>query len=197
MVEGLSLLPNEIVSVLCESLLEIAEHEFGADEYIKNHRSLGVEKVLNLYKSKRKGRRLDQNPFSHKLTNYLYVLPEAERVEVAKHSNPLISSVFDYLRLCLENQAEPNLKHIVQLSKSYVESGQNGIQEILSAFHTEFTSHASYKQKINYPLLKKTMAFNSSYQLKSDNTGMKVSAETPGQKAPPKAIFSNVTSDAT
>src|SRR5690242_14856760 len=70
------LLPDEVRSIISESLMLIANREFNANERENSFRTLGHDKILGLHKSKNKRREYDQNELLHKAMNYLYILSD-------------------------------------------------------------------------------------------------------------------------
>src|SRR5687768_3105757 len=118
----LTILPDEIRSILGEAMLVLANKEFEATKY-ETGRSLGGDKVLGLYKSKNKRREYDQNETLHKAMNYLYILSEENQDFMADHVLNLLEYIQTYFASCQEFKANPSFDDVATIASTYVESG--------------------------------------------------------------------------
>jgi hypothetical protein len=130
-------LPDEIRSILGDTMMLLANKEFEATKYIEG-RSLGGEKVLGLYKSKNKRREYDQNETLHKAMNYLYILSEENQDFMADHILKLLEYVQKYFASCQEFKAEPSLEDVATIANMYVESGAADVELFLKNLRDEF-----------------------------------------------------------
>ncbi len=132
------ILPDEIRSIISESLMLIANREFDAHERENSFRTLGSDKILGLHKSKNKRREYDQNELLHKAMNYLYVLSDDNQDFMADHILALVTYIQKYFATCQEFKAEPTLEAVAQVTHTYVEKGTTEVERFLSALREEF-----------------------------------------------------------
>ncbi|MEB3245783.1 MAG: hypothetical protein VKJ06_07350 [Vampirovibrionales bacterium] len=134
----LAAFPPQILEIVAEGVVEMAERECRANDIIKNLRTLGKDKILALHKSKHKRRFYDVNPQLHKAMNYIFVLSENNRLYMAKKMMELIDFVFDYLKACSSVQHVPCRDEIGNLASVYVRKGGAEAREFLEAVRQNF-----------------------------------------------------------
>lgn len=132
------LLPDEIRSIISESLMLIANREFDANERENSFRTLGSDKILGVHKSKNRRREYDQNELLHKAMNYLYVLSDDNQDFMADHILKMVAYIQKYFATCQEFKAEPTLEAVAQVTHTYVEKGTTEVERFLSTLREEF-----------------------------------------------------------
>ncbi|MBX2860335.1 MAG: hypothetical protein KTR14_03815 [Vampirovibrio sp.] len=137
-VEALFSFPPAFQSIIAEGLAEIAERECRANELAEQLKSLGTDKVMALYKSKRKGRTYDQNPQTHKMMNYLMLLSEENRQLMARETLQLMSCIQDYLSLCKEYESQTSAEAMQTLTGTYTGHGEKATREFLKTVKVQF-----------------------------------------------------------
>lgn len=137
-VEVLTTFPDEILTIIAEGINVIVEREYKASELLKSFKSLGTEKILGLYKSKNKMRKMDQNPTLHKTINYMFVISEENQVAVAKQVLELVTVIHDYLKTCKETSQPATMNHVSKLRNSYVDKGLVDAKKLLKSIREEF-----------------------------------------------------------
>lgn len=127
--------PMEYQEVLGDTMIRLAEKHCQVGELLENLRKLGPEKVLSLFKAKSKGRGYDQNETVHKAMNYLYVLPEKERIFIATQVIEVVGYLFEYFSICRET-GQPTSRDVVQgLSTAFVRGQLKDTVEHLARFY--------------------------------------------------------------
>ncbi len=145
-------MPNEILIIISDGVVLLAEREFQAKETLKNFKSLGTEKVLAIYRSKEKKRTYDQNPTVHKMVNYLYLMSPENQNFMAKHIILIMKLVQEYLQLCAVNQIEPQKTDLEEMTQSYANNGNEAAQKVLSSITRKFLRHVEERaSQLNRP----------------------------------------------
>jgi hypothetical protein len=137
-VESLFLFPDDIQRIIARGFSIIAERDCNALELLKEFRTLGSERVLALYKSKKKQRKYDQNPIVHEAMNYMLVMNEKSRVFLASKVIELVGFMQTYLKLCKQYATAPETEAIEAISHTYVEHGPEKAKAFLSQLDSEF-----------------------------------------------------------
>jgi hypothetical protein len=140
--------PPEILDIVAQGIVEIAERDCWAHQAINAVKSLGKEKVLALHKSKARRRFYDHNPQLHKAMNYIFVLSEGKRQYVCQKMKALIEYVFDYLKTCDEFKALPNADNIGELANTFVRKGSPATATFLEGVRKTFEgNHTTLPEK--------------------------------------------------
>ncbi|MGE0201448.1 MAG: hypothetical protein AB7P76_10825 [Candidatus Melainabacteria bacterium] len=129
----LSHLPDEVTNVLSEGVVVIANRDFNIGNALHDVKSLGMEKIMGLHKSKNKKRLYDQNPTLHKAMNYLYILENDNQDVMADHILTLMTFIQEYLSTCKIFQADASQDDIAKITKIYVEQGGPEVRRFLDS----------------------------------------------------------------
>lgn len=113
--------PAEFQIILGESIIDLAENQCNVHELMAELRSLGPEKVLNLFKAKNKQRSYDAHQEVHQAMNYMYILPDGDRIYIANHLIALVSYFFEYFKICKAEGVQPSANVARQVSKAYLQ----------------------------------------------------------------------------
>lgn len=132
------LFPVEIKSLICEGLVLIANREFDVNETNNSFRTVGVEKVLGMHKSKNRRREYDQNEVLHKAMNYLYILSEENQDLMADHILELVNYIHEYLSACQAFKKEPTIEDVARITQTYVEKGSQEVARFLEELRRHF-----------------------------------------------------------
>ncbi len=145
-------MPDEILNVISQGVIILAENEFKAKELLQNFKSLGTDKILALYRSKEKKRTYDKDPTVHKMVNYLYVMSPENQHFMAQHIIIIIKHVQHYLQLCAESEIAPQRKELEGITQAYAISGDEAAKEMLTSIRQEFLkSVESRASKLSHP----------------------------------------------
>jgi hypothetical protein len=137
-IDTLQHFPHEVLSIVAEGAVTMAERECRALEMMKSIKSLGTEKVLAMYKSKNKRRAYDSNPEMHKAVNYMFILSEQNRDYLADKTLDLIECVTDYLKACRELECEPKEADISDITQTYVSKGAKDAKAFIYELRNKF-----------------------------------------------------------
>jgi len=172
------LLPDEVRSIISESLMLIANREFESQEQERSFRTVGSEKVMGLHKSKNKRREYDQNELLHKAMNYLYVLSDDNQDFMADHVLKMVEFIQKYFATCREFKSEPTLEDVATVTNTYVEKGSAEVNRFLNKLREEFylklVSPDKGVKKPVVDLLAELPAGPSNTTTQDDGKGMKV-----------------------
>jgi hypothetical protein len=83
--------------------------------------SLGEDKVLGLFKSKKKRRDYDQDPLTHRIMNEYWLLSEEHQNKMAILILQSVHLVFLYIKQFTAVQENPSLEDIARLSRQMLE----------------------------------------------------------------------------
>lgn len=136
-IELLATFPDHVLTALAEGVNTVIEREYKVQELLRAFRSLGQEKVLALYKSKKKLRTLDQNPAMHQTVNYLYIIADESKNQIAQQVLDLVSIVYDYLQLCKKSDVTPSIQNIVRIRDEYVSQDIYAARHVLDIIRQE------------------------------------------------------------
>ncbi len=123
--------PPTFLTILADGLNLLAEQQYQAHIILKTLKNLGKDKVLALYQSKQKRRAVDQDPLTHNIYNYLYVLPEADQNRYAKQMMELFQLVLEYLRAVRSAGAMAQPESIAMITNVFVAKGAAETQYFL------------------------------------------------------------------
>ncbi len=136
---GLTLdMPDEILTIISQGIILLAEKEFKVEELLKNFKSLGTKKVLAIYRSKEKNRNYDKNPTAHKMVNYLYLMSPENQIFMAKHIIQIMKHVQEYLKLCSTHQIDPQKEDLENITQNYVSQGNEAVEKTLKLISQTF-----------------------------------------------------------
>lgn len=154
-VRVLCVMPDELCTLVSESIITIMHREYREILLDKQFRTLGHEKITGLHKSKNRRREYDHNESLHKTMNKLFLLPEDAQDYIADKSLILLQYIQRYLNLCAEMRQESRLEDIRNITHFYLEQGAeevdmylNGLREI---FYTEFHNQQSLPTPLPEP----------------------------------------------
>lgn len=136
-VESLFLFPDDIQKIIAKSFSLIAKRDCNAEELLKEFRTLGSDRIMALYKSKRKQRHYDRIPAVHDALNYLLVMNPESRIFLAAKVIELVSLMQDYFKLCKQYTEPPNLELIENLSTVYIERGRKAVIAFMQQVETQ------------------------------------------------------------
>jgi hypothetical protein len=153
-VELLFKFPISFQLIIGKGICIIAEREFKGLELLQSYKSLGADKVLAMYKAKRKLRHYDKEPILHEAMLYLFLLSPENQVLISKKIIHLSGYMEKYLQLCLAHKQPPILFQAEELSDTYVTMGEEEANKLLSTLESEFISQLqSQLQTETKPLL--------------------------------------------
>ena len=145
-IEMLLTLPEELQTIICRSVVLLANREFKAEEQLHNLKSLGTDKVLALFKSKNKKRHYDQNQTAHVALNYMGFLSEDNQQFMVVSITDMMGLVREYLQLCKTTEQSPEHVHIGALTDGYVTQGKEATDVILKAIEAELIHRVENKE---------------------------------------------------
>ncbi len=148
----MSLLPDEIRSIISEGVMLLANREFEIKEEAQSFRSMGSEKIMGLHKSKHKRREYDTNEQLHKAMNYLYILSDENQDFMADHILRMMQYIQSYLSTCQAFQAAPSLEDVAGITNRYVEKGSNEVEKFINQLRQEFYEKMLATQNEDPPL---------------------------------------------
>jgi hypothetical protein len=146
-VEALFIFPDEIQSIIAQAFAKIAERDCNAAEILKEFRTLGSERVLALYKSKKKQRKYDKNPTVHNAMNYLMVMDEKSRRFLATKVIELIGFMQTYFGVCRQHSTSPELSAIEAIAGAYAENGPAAAKTFLTTLEEELKNRVFILQQ--------------------------------------------------
>lgn len=169
--------PSEFQVILGESIIEIAENQCHVDELMAQLRTLGPEKVLNLFKSKSKRRSYDDKQSVHQAMNYMYILPDGDRIFIANHIIALVDYFYEYFKLCREEMVQPSTNIARQVSKAYLQGDLTDPNIFLTIVRQQIQTSTHYS--FEYSSRPGTVAASATYEEKLDSSqqGMKIRKE--------------------
>lgn len=170
-VELLAAFPDEVLTIMAEGINSVIEREYRVQELLRSFKSLGQEKILALYKSKQKLRKLDQNPMMHKTVNYLFVVAEENKQQIARHVLELISTVHSYLLLMREAKQSPTLQHILEIRNTYVSHGIEAAKQQVKAIELEISQSLLLGRVSAAPALTPPPGPKREIEIKEDDSG--------------------------
>jgi hypothetical protein len=127
--------PVDYQEVLGDTIIKLAGKHCDAEALMADLRALGPEKVLNIFKAKSKNRGYDQNETVHKAMNYMYVLPDENRVFIATQVIEVVGHLFEYFSICRETGQAPAREVVQSLSNAFVRGQLNDTVEHLTQFY--------------------------------------------------------------
>lgn len=136
-IELLGSFPDHVLTVLAEGVNAVIERECQVHDMLRSFKSLGQEKILALYKSKKKLRALDKNPVMHQTVNYLFVIAAENRTRIAVQVLDLVSILHDYLLVCKKSGVDPTIQNIVRIRDEYVVHGIYNARHMLDIIRQE------------------------------------------------------------
>jgi hypothetical protein len=129
--------PDELQTVLGNSMSEIAARDFNADEILNDLKSLGTEKVLSMYKSKQKKRDYDRNAAFHQAMNYMMVMSSQNRQAISGKVLVLMGHMQEYLQVCKERNASPSAQVMADIADVYIKEGSDQAKGFISELKIE------------------------------------------------------------
>jgi hypothetical protein len=123
--------PQGLQTMLAERLSELIRQSRLSPVSAETLRTLTPEKVMGLFKAKKKLRDYDQNNRLHQAMNDLYVLPDDLQEEMGKQVLALFGHVRNYLDMCRLYQIPPQMSHLDMLTSAYVNQGEDAAQSFL------------------------------------------------------------------
>ncbi len=130
-VDLLSRFPDNIQDEVAESMIRYAQREFNIDDLANSLKSVGPEKVLGVYKSREKRRKLDESSRVYKALTCYYVLGEEERNQMAFFVYRVTKEVFHYLEVCREGSFLPLESDIMELTSLLAIDPERDMEEWL------------------------------------------------------------------
>jgi len=131
-VKLLEIFPPDCQILLGETIITLAEKHCKAKELMANLRSLGPEKVLSIFKSKGKRRPYDQLPTVHQALNYMFILPDNERLYIAGHVIVLVDHMVAYFKYSMEHGSPVYLSTVAALTNSYAQGQFKDLNSFLA-----------------------------------------------------------------
>lgn len=177
------ILPDEVRSIISESLMLIANKEFESKERDTSFKTVGSEKILGLHKSKNKRREYDQNEQLHKAMNYLYVLSDDNQDFMAEHILKMVEFIQKYFATCHEFKVKPSLEEVAVVTNTYVEKGTAEVECFLKQLREEFflklaSSDKSGKKPV-VDILDNLSGMAPHITTQDDGQGMKITKTEP------------------
>lgn len=116
-------LPDALQTIVSDAMLSRLQREYSSSQQEQAFRSLGLEKITGLNKSKNRRREYDCNPGLHNAMNHIYVLPGEDQDYMALYALKLLDFVKRYLAHCKTAQVPPSFKELDGLAQVYVQMG--------------------------------------------------------------------------
>lgn len=179
-VRVLTLLPDEVCSVLGEGLLKLMQDEGHETFMEKRYRSLGTEKVLGLHKSKNRRREYDKTEILHKAMNNLYLLSDESQDFIAAHILLMASFIQRYMANYLGYKPGGTLEELGEMAQRFMsEQSPEEVATFLKKLREEFFSLVfGGAGNRNQPSLSTSLAPNA----KPSNTRITTKDNTQGMK---------------
>ncbi len=124
--------PDDFLTLIAGKVCEMVECRYEANTILSSLKSLGSERILGIYKSKKKLRQLDGNQNLHLMTNYFLVMRPMDQSKAAGETLEMVSITQDYLKACQRYKSKPSQVHIQTLADTYIKSGEPPAREILN-----------------------------------------------------------------
>jgi len=137
-VRALCLMPDEVCTIISESVILLMHRDFREVLLDKQFRTLGHEKILGLHKSKNRRREYDVNDTLHKAMNTLYLLSHESQDYVAREVMTMVEYIQRYLATCYEFQQNASAEDVARITKSYVEEGSEEVEFFLQNLREMF-----------------------------------------------------------
>jgi hypothetical protein len=137
--------PEEIYAIICEGAICMVEQKFEAHLMLSSLKSLGSEKILGLYKSKHKRRKMDREPHFHRLMNYFYILSPENRILMAGLIKDLVGYIHQYFESCRICRQPVTREDIVGITRCYVDKGGEEAQAFLESLQQHFQQRIQYE----------------------------------------------------
>lgn len=134
----LTLMPDEIRSIISESVLNLMHQEYEETMQEKHYRSLGSDKILGLHKAEHRRRAYDQNPILHRAMSHFYILSETAQDYMGKHILAMLNYIQSYLDTCGELQQDPSLEDVAAITQRYIEKGSAETEAFLKELWNKF-----------------------------------------------------------
>lgn len=177
-VDSLFLFPEDIQKVIARGFSLIAERDCNAQERLNEFKTLGTEKVLALYKSKRKLRKYDKNPVVHEAMNYMLIMDTDSRNFLAGKVIELVSFMQDYLKLCKTYSCSPDMRTVENISETFVEKGLTEAKSFISKLEVEFKKALSGEALEKPESPAKILSVSTGKEdIQSETTGMRVKGD--------------------
>ncbi len=130
-IETILKLPPEMQQIICKAVMQLAEKEIKDREDLENFRSVGMDKILSLYKAKERKREYDRNDQMHDTLNYLGLLSEENRCFVSQVVLDIMLLIQEYLKMCQENDLAVRRRDFEDLTAAYVRRGSSYARQLL------------------------------------------------------------------
>jgi len=143
----LSTFPVEIQRMIAGGIVELSNQECHAEDLMQDLRSLGAEKVLGIFKSKRKRRSYDMVQEVHQALNYMFILSEEDRMLIARQTIAMVTRIYDYLKLCREFEMAPQPEVVSALIRGFIDRGVGETDRLLNQLRENYVSGASLLPK--------------------------------------------------
>jgi len=137
-VKVLTLMPDEVRSIVSEGILTLIQEEFKETMREKHYRSIGSYKILGLHKTQNRRRAYDQNPILRKAISRLYILSDSAQDTIGKHIVAILEFIQRYFEDCTELQQELSLDDIAAITNRYIENGSEDVEQFLKSLRNEF-----------------------------------------------------------
>lgn len=123
---------DDLLTVLASKVCMMVESRYEANNLLASLKSLGTERVLAIYKSKSKLRKLDENQQMHLVVNYFFVMRPDHQNKAAGDTLEMVAIANDYLTVCEKFEYKPSKTHVETLADTYVRSGEIPARELLA-----------------------------------------------------------------
>jgi len=137
-VKVLTLMPDEVRSIVSEGILTLIQEEFKETMREKHYRSIGCYKILGLHKTQNRRRAYDQNPILRKAISRLYILSDSAQDTIGKHIVAILEFIQRYFEDCTELQQQLSLEDIAAITNRYIENGSEDVDQFLKSLRNEF-----------------------------------------------------------
>jgi hypothetical protein len=132
--------PEEFQSILGETLIELADKHANAKELMANLRALGPDKVLAIFKAKSRQRFYDANEQVHEAMNHMYIVPDEDRVAIAKQAVEVTEHFNEYFEICKSEGRKPNPEVVAQLGATYLRGELNDLRQCVTKIEKALNS---------------------------------------------------------
>jgi len=128
--------PEEFQSILGETLIELADKQCNAKELMANLRALSPDKILAIFKAKSRQRFYDANEQIHDAMNHMYIVPEDDRIAIAKQAIEVTEHFNAYFEICKNEGRKPNPQVVAGLGATYLRGELKDLRQSVAELET-------------------------------------------------------------
>lgn len=131
-------IPKEVLPLIADGIILKADKDFNAEALLRSLKSLGSEKVMALYQSRKKRREYDQDPDLFRIVNHFFVLPEQNQDKLARDFIGFTDLVVEYMATCESFDKKPLEKELHEIRNHFVNNGLESASKYLHTLHKDY-----------------------------------------------------------